>query len=61
VGSFYPTKIYINYDALLSILVKGPDSYRKVARWINKLIEYDFEVYYRPGKSNLINIVDGLS
>ena len=31
VGSPYSTKIYINYNALLSILVKGLNSYKKVA------------------------------
>jgi hypothetical protein len=32
VGSPYPTKIYTDHNALLSILVKAPNSYRKVAR-----------------------------
>jgi hypothetical protein len=46
VGSPYPIKIYTDHDALLSTLVKGPDSHGKVAHWIDRLTEYDFEVYY---------------
>ena len=60
-GSPHPTKVYTDHDALVTTLESGTDSHGKIARWLDRLTEYDIEVHHRPGKSNLVCIADGLS
>jgi hypothetical protein len=43
--------IYTDHQALKYIL-SNPDPHHRVARWLLKLQDYDFDIIYRPGKAN---------
>lgn len=60
-GSNHPTKVYTDHQALETILNEGTDAHGRIARWLDRLTEYDYEVHHRPCKSNIIRIADGLS
>lgn len=60
-GSPYPTKLYTDHTALVSILKQGGDAHGRISRWQDRLTEYDLEIHHRPGKSHTIGIADGLS
>ncbi|KAF3931381.1 Protease [Dactylella cylindrospora] len=61
-GSPFPVKIYTDHSALLKVFGKGADdSHSRIARWQDRLGEYDFEVHHRPATDRLIQIADGLS
>lgn len=59
-GSPFPTKVYTDHSALLSIL-KGDGVTHKgrMGSWMVRMSEYDVEYYYINGKEN--GIADGLS
>lgn len=61
VGSPFATMIYTDHQALLSILNKGTDTHGRIARWMDRLTEYDYIVHHRPNTANIIRIADGLS
>lgn len=44
VGNPYPVLLYTDHQALDSILTKGSDGHGRVARWQDRLGEYDFLV-----------------
>lgn len=60
-GSPYPVKIYTDHEALDTIIAKGTDAHGRIARWMDRLTEYDYEVHHRPAKANIMGIADGLS
>lgn len=48
IGSPYPVKVYTDHVSLLSLLSGTADAHGRVARWMDRLSEYDFEIYHRP-------------
>ncbi len=60
-GSEYPTKLYTDHPALESIFTQGSDTHCRIARWMDRLTEYDYEVQHRPCKTNIMRIADGMS
>jgi hypothetical protein len=58
VGSPFPTKVYTDHQALISLLRKD-DAHGRIAGWQTRLSEYDVEYIHIPGKEN--GIADGLS
>ena len=59
--SEYPTKLYTDHSALESIFTQRSDAHGRIARWMDRLTEYDYEVYHRPCKANIMRIADGIS
>ena len=57
-GSAYPVLVYTDHSALIHLL-KGDDVHGKIARWRQKLLEFDIEYVHIPGSQNAI--ADGLS
>jgi hypothetical protein len=57
-GVAFPTMLYTDHSALLTVL-KGDDTSGRIARWQIRLSEYDIECIHIPGKLNAI--ADGLS
>lgn len=59
--SKHPTKIYSDHSALESIFRNGTDAHGQIARWMDRLTEYDYEVHHRPCRtdSSQKNILDG--
>ena len=60
-GNVYPIKLYTNHSAWESIFTQGSDAYRRIARWTDRLTEYDYKVHHRPYKANIMRIADGIS
>ena len=60
-GSEWPVKVYTDHSALPPILNQGTDVHHRIARWIERLGEYDIEVHHRPCSDNTMRIADGLS
>ena len=60
-GSKYPTHLYTDHKALTSILDKGIDAHNRIARWMDRLSEYDFKIHHRPNTASIMGIADGLS
>lgn len=56
----FPIKIYTDHMALESILRIG-DAHGKITRWMDRLSEYDYQIYHRPCRTNIMRIADGLS
>ena len=61
IGHPYPVILYTNYEALETILRVNIDDHGRITRQIDRLIEYNYIIYYRPYKSNLTRIANGLS
>ena len=61
IGYKYPTILYTDYKALELILRIGTDIYRRIARWMDRLTEYNYIVHHRPYKSNIMGLADGMS
>jgi len=57
-GSPYPTKVYTDHVALISLLKKD-DAHGRIARWQVRLSEYDIEFIHICGREN--PLADGLS
>ena len=57
-GSAHPVLVYTDHSALIHLL-KGDDAHGKIARWQQKLSEFDVEYVHIPGSKNVI--ADGLS
>ena len=60
-GSEYPTKLYTDHSALESIFTQGSDAHGRIACWMDRLTEYDYEIHHRPCKANIMRIADGMS
>ena len=57
-GSAYPVFVYTDHSALVHLL-KHDDAHEKMARWQQKLSQYDLEYIHVPGTQNAV--ADGLS
>jgi hypothetical protein len=57
-GSPFPTKVYTDHKALVSLLRKD-DAHGRIVRWQIRLAEYDIEYIHIPGKENVL--ADGMS
>ncbi len=60
IGSEYPIKLYTDHSAWESIFTQGSDTHGRIARWIHRLTEYDYEIHHRPCKANIMRIADGI-
>ncbi len=61
VGSDFPTFVYIDHQALESIMKVGTNAHDRISRWMNRLTEYDYVVRHRPCKANIMQIADDMS
>lgn len=61
VGHKYPVMIYTDHMALESILRNGTDAHGRIARWMDRLTEYDYVIQHRPGKATVMGLADGMS
>lgn len=61
IGHRYPTMLYTDHQALETILKDGTDAHGRIARWMDRLTEYDYIVHHRPCKSNIMCLADGFS
>jgi hypothetical protein len=52
-----PFDLYTDHQALTSLKEKGDMNNRTLGRWISNLQEYDFQIQYRPGKTNRADIL----
>jgi len=57
-GSAYPVLVYTDHSALIYLL-RHDDAHGKIARWQQKLSQFDVEYVHIPGSQNVI--ADGLS
>ena len=57
----YSIILYTNYQALKIILKISINIYRRITRWIDRLIKYNYIIKYRLYKSNIIRLVDKIS
>ena len=60
-GSEYPTKLYTDHSDLESIFTQESDAHGRIACWMDRLTEYDYEVSHRPSKANIMRIADDMS
>ena len=60
-GSKFKLQLYTNHIALKGILKKGTEVTSRIQGQRDRLGEYDFKVYYRPRKSTIMGVPDGLS
>ena len=57
-GARFPTKVYTDHSALITLL-KHDDAHGRIGKWQVKLAEYDLQYVHVPGSQNVI--ADGLS
>lgn len=57
-GAQYPTKVYTDHSALITLL-RHDDAHGRIGKWQVKLAEYDLQYVHMPGSQNVI--ADGLS
>ena len=60
-GHKFPTMIYTDHQALESIMSVGTDAHGRIARWMDRLTEYDYVVHHRPSKAAIMGLADGMS
>lgn len=60
-GHEYPTMLYTDHQALESIMKIGTDAHGRIARWMDRLTEYDYIIKHRPCKANIMGLADGMS
>ena len=60
--SLYPTLVYTDHEAL-KVLLTGPDNdaHGRIAKWQERLGEYDFQLLHRTAGTHFMGIADGLS
>ena len=58
----YPTFVYTEHEAL-KVLLPGPDNdaHGRIAKWQERLGEYDFPLLHRAAGTHFMGIADGLS
>ena len=62
VASEYPVLIYTDHSALRTLLTSlDNDAHGRIARWQERLGEYDLQLLHRSAKIHLMGIADGLS
>lgn len=61
-GSPFPVQIYTDHEAL-KVLLDHPDndSHGRIARWQDRLREFDFHLHHKKAKTHFMGIVDGMS
>lgn len=45
-------KVYTDHQALRHMMKMKEDSPARVVKWLMSIMEYDFDIYYRPGSQN---------
>lgn len=61
-GSPWPVKIYTDHFLLISIMqTNTKDAHGRLARWQDRLTEYNYEIIYKPGIDPFMKLADGLS
>lgn len=60
-GHEHPTMLYTDHIALESIMRAGTDAHERIARWMDRLTEYDYVVHHRPCKANIMGLADEMS
>jgi hypothetical protein len=61
-GSPYPTMVYTDHEALKTLLVGSEnDAHGRIARWQERLGEYNFRLFHRKAEVHFIGIADGMS
>ena len=62
ISSWYPTLVYTDHEAL-RVLLTGldNDAHRRIAKWQERLGEYDFRLLHRVASTHFMGIADGLS
>ena len=61
IGHRFPVMIYSDHKALETVLKVGTDAHGRIARWMDRLTEYDYVIHHRPSKANVIGLADGMS
>ena len=61
IGHKFPTMIYTDHEALETIMSVGTDAHGRIARWMDRLTEYDYIIHHRPSKTNIMGLADGMS
>jgi len=62
IASPYPVFVYTDHEALKTLLT-GPDNdaHGRIAKWQERLGEYDIRLLHRPARTHFMAIADGLS
>lgn len=61
-GLRWPVKCYTDHFSLVSIMqTNTKDAHGRLARWQDRLTEYDYEVIHKPGVDHFMKLADGLS
>lgn len=60
-NSAFPVRIYTDCESLKPVLVEGTKAFGRIARWIDRLGEFDYVVHHRPNSTFFIGLADGLS
>ena len=60
-GSPWPIMIYSDHEALKAIFRTGETEKGRIATWMDRLGEYDFQLMHRPSRDQHIGVADGLS
>lgn len=62
IASPFPIFVYTDHEALKTLLT-GPDNdaHGRIAKWQERLGEYDIRLLHRPAKTHFMAIADGLS
>ena len=61
-ASLYPTLVYTDHEGL-KVLLTGPDNdaHGRIAKWQERLGEYDFQLLHHTAGTHFMGIADGLS
>jgi len=60
-GSRHPVMIYTDHEALKGVFLKGETEKGRIANWMDRLEEYDFELHHKSSRDQHMAIADGLS
>lgn len=60
-GSRHPVMIYTDHEALKGVFLKGETEKGRIANWMDRLGEYDFELHHKSSRDQHMAIADGLS
>lgn len=60
-GSRHPVFIYSDHESLKPIFAKGQTEKPRIATWLDRLGEFDWQLMHRPSRDQHIGIADGLS
>lgn len=57
----YLPNLYTKYSALESIFIQDSNIHARIAHQMDKFTQYNYKVYYRLCKANIMSIADGIS